>query len=365
MSGLTAPVAYFWGEDAYALEHAVTEFAATLGTPQEALAIWRASGDDDASDESAATAAAGRRRDRLLSEIDQRLATAPLFGGGTLVVVRQPDTLIREGTARARLIAMVGRVPLGNGLCFVDLVASGARGPAGAGALHDAVKTAGGLTRQFPALTRERMEGWIVGRAAELGSSLAPGAARLLAERIGAYVRETDIDRRRQTELADQELQKLALYRPGGAITREDVVELVPETVPGSAWAFLDAVGLRRQRDAALLAERLIADATPAPVLIAQLHRRLRELVVVQEHLETGTRGPALMRAMKLQPFRAEKLEQQGRQWTGEGLMRAIEGLLELDLASKGIALDGSTHQMSDGRTALGIQQWLAETLVG
>src|SRR3970040_2611552 len=45
--------------------------------------------------------------------------------------------------------------------------------------------------------------------------------------------------------LANGELEKLALYRPDGGATREDVAELVSEAVPGSTWAFLDA-GARR-----------------------------------------------------------------------------------------------------------------------
>ena len=87
------------------------------------------------------------------------------------------------------------------------------------------------------------MEGWIANRAKQLDATLGPGAAHLLAERVGAYVREGDVDRRRQTELANAELEKLALYRPDAPITTADVEQLVGEAVPGSTWAFLDAVG--------------------------------------------------------------------------------------------------------------------------
>jgi DNA polymerase III delta subunit len=207
------------------------------------------------------------------------------------------------------------------------------------------------------------MEAWIVARGKELGVTFGPGAARLLTERVGGYVREADVDRRRQTGIADQELRKLALYRPDGTVTRQDVAELVTEAVPGSTWALLDAVGTRRAADATMLAERLLADAVPVPLLVAQLHRRLRELVIVRDHLESGTRGPALMRAMRLQPYRAQKLQEQAVRWTPEALREAINGLVDLDLTSKGIALDGSTRQMSAARTALALQLWLAEAI--
>jgi DNA polymerase III delta subunit len=67
---------------------------------------------------------------------------------------------------------------------------------------------------------------------------------------------------------------------------------------------------------------------------------------------------------MKLQPFRAQKLAEQAGAWSADGLHRAVDGLLELDLRSKGITLDGSTAQMSDARDALGLQVWIAEHAV-
>ncbi|CAN5794905.1 hypothetical protein BH24CHL8_BH24CHL8_08960 [soil metagenome] len=363
MSVGAAPVALFQGEDAYGIERAVKDLAVSLGTDGLPLVIWRTGGDEDSVADDAGGSAT-RRRDRLLGEIEQRLATAPLFGGGTLVVVRRPSALLREGTARARLLSVIASVPPGNGLCLSELSGPGtSRASGGPGILHQAVTAAGGIVRDFPVPTRERMEAWIVARGRELDIEMGRGAARLLAERVGAYVRESDVDRRRQTELVDGELRKAALFRPGGTVSREDIAELVPESVPGSTWAFLDAVGALRVREAATLAERLSADGTPIQVLVAQLHRRLRELIIVREHVDAGVSGGALVREMKVQPFRAQKLEEQARQWSATGLEVALDGLLELDLASKGIATDGSTRQASEPRIWLHLQRWLAESL--
>jgi DNA polymerase III delta subunit len=277
------------------------------------------------------------------------------------VEVRQPGMLLRDAAGRERTAALIGLVAPGNALCFVELVASGARSAAGGGALVELIRKAGGHVENLPALTRERLEGWLDRRASELGVRLAPGAARRLAERVGGWVREGDIDRRRQSELANSELEKLALYRPGGTIGRADVEALVEEAVPGSAWAFLDAVGYRRASDASRLAERLLDDGQPLPVLIAQLHRRLRELVVVRDHLAAGASAAELARALKLQPFRAQKLGEQARAWSAEALDAALAALLDLDLLSKGIARDGSPRSLSDGASRLYLAAWLAE----
>ncbi|HZW01760.1 MAG TPA: DNA polymerase III subunit delta [Candidatus Deferrimicrobium sp.] len=358
MSG-TAPLAYFWGEDAYSLDRAARDWAAHLASPEVPMETWRVNL-EDAVDGEAASASAGRRRARTLEAIEQHLATAPLFGGGTVVVVRQPASLLASAETRDRFVALVGQVPPGNALCVTDLTASGARGPAAKGVLRDAVAAAGGVVAEFQVLPAGRLEAWLMERAAEVGVSLEPSAARLLAERVGGHVRESDVDRRRRTELANAELEKLALYRPGGSIGAADVEALVSESIPGSTWAFLDAVGVRAGAQAMQLAERLLEAGTPLPVLISQLHRRLRDLLLVREHLDASTTPSQIMKLMKLQPFRAQKLAEQAHTWTLHALEESLAGLLALDLRSKGISLDGSTARMSEAVDALALQAWLA-----
>lgn len=353
-------LAYLWGEDAWAIDHAAAACAtelADVGMPP--LTTWRASLDDDSDDSGAGSV--GRRRARLLDEVASRLGTATLFGDGTLVVLRQPGGLLREQASRERTLALLDLVAPGNALCVTDLVAQDAKDAAAQGVLRDAIGAAGGVVRQFPALDRTRMEAWLGTRAAELGIRLGAGAAQILAQRVGAHVREGDVDRRRQSELANAELEKLALYRPGGEIGREDVAELVPEAIPGSVWAFLDAVAARRGAEASLLATRLTGAGTPLPVIVSQLHRRVRELVQVREHIDAGTRPPELIRVMRLAPFRAQKLAEQASTWDAAALDRALLGLVELDLRSKGISLTGGAVRMDDEVDALGLQLWIAE----
>lgn len=352
-----------------------------LGEPDVPLETWRVAVESDASSgageaqasgttaagtgATGATAARAKRTVRILEQIEQRVFAAPLFGGGTLAVVLQPGQLLRESSVRERLMRIVHAVPPGNGLALIDIASSGAKRTKASETLAAGVAAAGGAVGEFPAPTRERMERWIVIRAGELGARLGPGAAQLLAERIGAHVREGDVDRRRQTQLANAELEKLALYRPATVVSRDDVAELVSEAVPGSIWALLDAISGRRVSLAAELLERLEAQGTVLPILVAQLHRRLRDLLVVREALGAGTRPNELPRLLKLQPFRAQKLAQQADVWSLEDLGLALEGLLALDLESKGIALDGPPVPISDERSALALRVWLVERVAG
>jgi DNA polymerase III delta subunit len=353
------PLAYLWGEDAFLIERAVRAYAAGLAEAGDPMAVWRVSLEADDGEDSG-SASSAKRRTRALESIEQHLGMAPLFGAGTLVLLRQPAGLLAEKAARERLLSLVGAVPPGNALCVSDLIAAGAKGPAARGILHDAIRDAGGLVQEFKVPAAGELEPWLVECGRELGVELAPAAARLLAERVGGHVREADVDRRRRTELAYGELEKLALYKPGGEITPDDVAALVSEAIPGSTWAFLDAVGSRAGAAASTLAERLLAEGTPLPVLLSQLHRRLRELILVREHLDSGSSNPRIVKELRLQPFRAQKLAEQARTWSATALEAATVDLLALDLRSKGIALDGATLQMSEAIDALAVQTWIA-----
>lgn len=317
MPGPTSPLGYYWGDDSYSVARGPDSLAARLaggGPPLERVRLFGNS-----------TSA---------EEIAEKVATGTLFGGGTLVVVAEPGPLVSTKPLAARLAEALGAVAEGNGLAFLDSVDGTARRPASLETLRNSVAAAGGEVREFRAPAREGMARWISDRAAERGINIAPAASALLAERVGANVRERDIDRRRQGELAVSELEKLALYRLDGQIRPEDVKALVADAVPGSTWGFLDAVGLRRAAEAADLADRL--DDVPSPVLVVHLHRRLRELISIADLLVAGAPAATLVRALKLNPYRAEMLANQARNWTLPELDAALAGLLELDATLKG-----------------------------
>ena len=202
-----------------------------------------------------------------------------MFGGGSLAVVTNAGALAVRNEDRAGLLALLPLVAPGSGVVFVEASPSGAREP-GQKRLVDGVKAAGGEIRGFKAPKAGELAGWIEAEARERGMRLGPGAARALATRIGAFVTDNDADRRNQTMIADRELDKLSLYRPDATVEAADVEALVAEAIPGSVWAFTDAVGRRDVARASELLDRL-AEATPEPVLLAVLHRRIRELIEV------------------------------------------------------------------------------------
>lgn len=352
---MSVPLAYFWGDDSFGIEAAVDGLRADAAVfPAGAPERWRVRA--DAGDAT-----------RMLGELRARLATGTMFGAGTLAILSNAGPLVRKGADRDQLIETISLIADGNGLVVAEETDSGKKEPP-AKALADAIRAAGGLVRRFEAPREGALAGWIEARARERGILLGQGAARELATRVGGFVREGDVDRRNQGRLAVMELEKLGLLhaiaeggagtddRAAPAVTVDDVRALVPEAIPGTIWGFVDAVGMRQRKRAIDLLEPLL-EATPEPVLLAVLHRRLRELIEVCDRVASGENPGSLVRSMKLQPFRAETLARQARAWTVAELAAALEGLLELDARVKGVG--GATA--ADGQIRLAFDLWVSD----
>ncbi|MFL5769877.1 MAG: DNA polymerase III subunit delta [Chloroflexota bacterium] len=342
-----SPVAYFWGDDDLAAVRAVGRFAEALGAayggPVERVEVR--------GDRNQAAAQIG--------EVHQRVATQSMFGGGSLAIVTNAGALTVRNEDRDALLAVLPLVAPGSGIVFLEASQSGAREP-GLKRLVEAVKSAGGEIRAFRAPKAGELAGWIEAEARERGVRMGPGAARALASRVGGFVTDNDADRRNQTMIADRELDKLALFRLEGTVAAGDVEALVAEAVPGSVWAFTDAVGRRDAARAAELLERLSA-MTPEPVLLAVLHRRIRELIEVADRIADGEKEASLPRSMAIHSFRAEQLAVQARRWSLPELLAALDELVDLDATVK----NAPGYGASEAQRRLAFTMWLAAHLGG
>jgi DNA polymerase III delta subunit len=339
------PIAYFWGDDGYGLEAAVEAMRRDPARfPDGQPDRWRLQLDP------------GNPRAGL-AQLGERLATGVMFGSGVLAIVGGVGGATRRPADRESFLAALTSIAPGNGLALLEETETGTKEPPGK-AIVEAVRAAGGEIRKLEAPKEGGLAAWLEARARERGVLLGPGAARELATRLGAFVREGDVDRRQQGRLGVMELEKLSLrHLDGAAVSVDDVRDLVPEAVPGTIWGFVDAVATRHRAKALEILERLLEAATPEPVLLAVLHRRLRELIEVADRLASGETPGSLVRSMRLQPYRADILARQSTAWTLDELEAALEGLLELDAMVKGVGGRGA-----DGaRERLAFDLWVTD----
>jgi DNA polymerase III delta subunit len=344
------PLLYLWGDDDLVAARLVARFEAKLaeeaGAPLERWDLRAAllTASDDA------------------ARLHERLATATMFGGGTVAIVTNPGVLVRSNADRDTVLGAIATMAPGNALVLLETTRSGAKGP-GSTRLAKAIGTAHGRVVQALAPNPGAVGAWIEGEARERGIPLGPGVGGELAERLGTRVREGDVERRHLTRIASMELDKLALRHAsdGQPISRDDVRELVAETTPASIWALSDAIG-NRKRGEALAAFDRVVETTPEPVLLVVLHRRVVELLELGDRLANGEPLPAAARAMGIKnEFRAKILAAQARQWRVDELSAALAGLVELDAAVKGVP--GSAGDEAQRRLAFTL--WIADHATG
>lgn len=343
---MIAPLLYIWGDDELLAERLVTRFAAKLGAELGSpLERW----DLRVEPTSAAADAA---------QLYERLATPAMFGGGTLAVVTNPAALVKRNDIRDRVVETIGLMAPGHGVTFVEAARSNAKGPR-VRRLADPLKAAGGTIASAMAPRPTALAAWITDEARDRHLPLATGAARELAERLGARVTEGDVDRRYLSRVASGELDKLQLRHAidEGPVTAEDVRALVAETTPASVWALSDAVGERRAAAATATLDRLL-EATPEPVILAVLHRRIVELLEIGDRMSGGLNLPEASRAMGItSEFRAKTLAGQARKWTVAELTDALAGLVTLDAAVKGVA----GYESDAAQRRLAFLLWIAD----
>jgi DNA polymerase III delta subunit len=340
---MTAPLAYFFGDDDLMLNRAIGRLGRTLAGDGEPLERWdlRGTRNDAAS---------------LIGEVHGRVATPVMFGGGTMAVVANPGALAVRNEDRDALLGLIPLVAPGNALVFVEAAASGAKEP-GQKKLAEAVRAAGGEVRRFESPKEGALAAWIDSEARDRDVRLAPGAAKELATRIGGFVREGDAERRDQTRRAAMEIDKLALYRPDALVSVDDVRALVAEAVPGSAWALADAVAERDGARAMALFEALV-QTMPEPVIVVVLHRRIRELLELLDRMPGAKSLAEVGRAMKINSsYRMERLATQARRWRPAELIAAIDGLLELDAIVKG----APDRPAGEAHRRLAFSLWIAD----
>jgi DNA polymerase III delta subunit len=194
----------------------------------------------------------------------------------------------------------------------------------------------------FPRLSPRQLEGWIARRARELGVLFDKPALTRLAEAT-----PSDLTEDRQWHglwwLAT-EIEKLTLFAGGGRITEDDVERLVPAVLQTRVYALADAV-VRREPEVALTAlERLLMAGQPAPVLLAAIAGRLRQLLLLRELLAAGAPEPEIRERLGLRnPAQFDILRRQAQALSPTRLETAYLRVLDADRALKGGRMDDVT----------------------
>ncbi len=162
--------------------------------------------------------------------------------------------------------------------------------------------------------------------AAALGRKISPAAAEQLLT-----VFDKDMGRIRM------ELEKICLYNPEKeSVDLEDLEPMVPALAGKAGTTLAEAIGAGDKKKALEILEELERSGKYLPLVISEVARYLRQLIVLKENRARDTRqaGKVLWSAkLPAPPNVLPALLGQGRKMSGAQLLRGLQLAFEADLA--------------------------------
>ena len=193
-----------------------------------------------------------------------------------------------------------------------------------AAALVKAVTKAGGDVVEQATVKPRELPKWAMAEARRLGVELDPGAAQVLVAQVGE----------RQQRLL-RELEKLALERGAGA--RIGVEDAAADSAEIQVWGLVDALVARDRRSVFRAFLELREQGEALPRLIPLMAKRLRDVLVIAERLETGESPTQVKASMKGNSWALDRRIKEARATDAEALRRALETLADLEMQTRGM----------------------------
>ena len=187
-----------------------------------------------------------------------------------------------------------------------------------------------GVVRVFDPLKRDEAMAWLAETAQRHGTALDAAARTELLARVGLTL-----------GALEREVEKLAAYvGTRNAVTRADVVAVVPESTEYSVFTLVDAVSEGKAALALHTLRGLRARNEPPQRVMSLIARQLRlvwQAKMLMEDRSAAARLPDEPNFLKMAPFLQDKARRQARNIGWPRLRQGFSLILEKDLALKGI----------------------------
>lgn len=245
-------------------------------------------------------------------ELLDAVATLPVMAQRRLVVLREPEAA--RGQTRHLTDAIAEVVPSLAARRDVVLVVVAQKVDRRARWIK-AFREPAAEVRCDPPRAGRDLVAFVVAEAKRQGARIAPGAAELLAERVGPQL----LVLRREIEKA------VLLAGPREEITRFHVAAGTRDVSEESIWDLTDAIGEGRGDDALVILAKSLRSGAAAPQVLGALASHFRKLL----RLRTGgtAAGP---------PFALKKLRHQAGRYSPRRLHACLRAIHDTDLALKG-----------------------------
>jgi DNA polymerase-3 subunit delta len=165
---------------------------------------------------------------------------------------------------------------------------------------------------------------WVNALADEAGARLSGRAAVSLMQLSGGDL-----------WAVKNEIDKLVAYTGGGEVDTDAIDEAGSMAQETKVWNLTDAIVAGNERTALAALEQLLSDGEPVQLLQFMVVREYRQIAVVKDLNERGTRRDEMLRVAGIPPFRLEPLTRSASRYSWVTLHAAYARMLEADLSVK------------------------------
>ena len=245
--------------------------------------------------------------------------TLPFLADKRLVVVREHPSLTGRADADEKLLSYIPEVPDSAVLVFLCRGKADARKK-----LYTAIKKLGGIVT-FAQMTDAELNSWIVKAFAELGKSVSPQTASVLAFTVGS-----------DTALLRREIEKLAaLTGERDTVTEEDVHQIATRSVECTVFEMVDAVVAGQTAKAFQLLRDMLTTGSDRLGILAMLLRQFRLMQHIKI-MQYEKLSPAdIKQRLGIAPFAADRCMRQAAGYTGGQVKRAVNICLNTEYQVK------------------------------
>ncbi len=250
------------------------------------------------------------------SNVIERLATTPMFGGRRFVMVENVEAWGKED--RSAIENFIRRIP--PSACLV-MTASGRKNIEG---IAKAVEAKGKLV-QFRSPGEKEAPRWLIERAKHLGKILSHRAAFLLVEMAGG-----------EYHTLASELDKICTFAgERERIEAEDILEAASSQRHFTTFELLDHIRMRQAGKAIRSLRSLILSGELPLKILSTLAWQVRMVWQVRDGLQQGISEASLATRLGSHPFVIKKAREQAVHIADAELYRMLEAIGQTDTAIK------------------------------
>lgn len=142
------------------------------------------------------------------------------------------------------------------------------------------------------------------------------------------------------TNIIENEIDKLCSYTEGREITKEDIILMMPQKSENDIFNLVDFISQKRLKQSLDIVNELLFRGSEESHILYMIERQFKLLLDIKLGIENGKGKDALVSSLRLNPYVCEKLMSQSRRFERNKLIIALNECIRTEKRLKTLSID-------------------------